>query len=86
MNQLLAKEPPVIIAKKERKKEKKFGAGLFLEEGYIEDQKEDDFATLVSKKPLPSRLNSGNDDDFINEELHVEQVLTAKNFMFPSAI
>ena len=36
MNQLLAKEPPVIIAKKDRKKEepsrKKFGAGLFLED------------------------------------------------------
>lgn len=85
MNQLLAKEPPVIIAKKDRKKDRKFGAGLFLEddeEGGITFKKEDDQATIIStKKP---RFEIPNEDELISEELPVENVITSNNFMFPN--
>lgn len=85
MNQLLAKEPPMIIAKKDRKpKPQKFGVGLFLEDEE-DQQKEDDSATLVSKKPLPSRFDKAIiDDEMVNEELHVDHVVAPNNFMFPN--
>ncbi len=92
MNQLLAKEPPVIIAKKDRKKEKKFGAGLFLEDDDTalanSKQKEDDLATVISTKKQPPRFEiptNSIEDDLVSEELPVEHVITANNFMFPTS-
>lgn len=92
MNQLLAKEPPVIIAKKDRKKEKKFGAGLFLEDEETTSanikQKEDDLATVITTKKQPPRFEiptNSIEDDLVSEELPVDHVITANNFMFPTS-
>ncbi len=94
MNQLLAKEPPMIIAKKDRKKEKKFGAGLFLLEDDEETtsahikQKEDDLATVIATKKQPPRFEiptNSIEDDLVSEELPVDHVITANNFMFPTS-